>query len=99
MAALLERNDVKREATAGAEFSAGQNVPCFGKSCKISYTLFYTQTENRMEDGQNVLDLIRRTAFQLVTARHPHERGDDTYIWGGPGLGWMDKEEARAAGL
>ena len=96
---MLERNDPDKKSTAGAEFPASQHVPCFGKACKISYTLFYTQTENRMEDGQNVLDLIRRTAFQLVTARHPHERGDAVYFWGGPELGWLDKEEAKAAGL
>ena len=55
--------------------------------------------QNRMEDGVNVLQEIRRTAVEKINETHPHAIGPDTYVWGGVKKGWLDREEATAAGM
>jgi len=58
----------------------------------------YGQTEIRMVDGENNIDIMRRKAKELLKASHPHTRMVD-YVWAGAEKGWLDREAATAAGL
>lgn len=99
MAAMLDKNHPNGTPVAYPGLPTTEIVSCREKLCETTYTLAYGQTENRIEADQNVLDLIRRTALEKVTTSHPHNPlGNDTYVWGGTKLRWLDKEQATAAG-
>jgi hypothetical protein len=45
-----------------------------------------------------VLDVMRRKANDLIAASHP-THFITVYIWGGTENGWLDRNQAKAAGL
>jgi hypothetical protein len=99
MAAILEKNGADGKPLVNPGLPANEILNCPEKLCHVSFALAYGQTENRMEGNQNVLDVIRRTASEMVRQDHPHWQVDNSYIWGGIKLGWLDREKAKAAGL
>jgi hypothetical protein len=99
MAAMLERNDAGGRPIADPGLPAHEIVSCTENFCHHTFTLAYGIAENRIEETQNALDVIRRTAVDRVRDDHPHLHGNDTYVWGGITLGWLDRERATAAGL
>jgi hypothetical protein len=101
MAALLSKNDVNGKPIAYSDLPANEVLKCPVRFCEVSFTLSYGYAENRMEGNQNVLDVILSTAREKVESSHPHSLlGDDEpYIWGGIERGWLDKEQAKAAGI
>ena len=99
MAAMLDKNDptthspkVYPELGLAASH---EEVSC--PSCETTYTLSYGQSENRIQDGQNVRDLIRSTAAEKVMESCPHREA--TFVWAGIQEKWLNKEQARAAGI
>jgi len=99
MAAMLMKNAPNGSAPSLPQgLNNSESIRCPVQSCPFSYTLAYGVNENRMEGGQNVLDVIRRTAYRLVEENHPPHMGGD-YVWGGTKLGWLDREQATAAGM
>ena len=99
MAAILERNDSSGKPTIlPSDLSNRVMVSCDDPWCRVSYTLAYGCSENRIEKGQNVLDLMSEKARELVTARHS-EHNIDVYVWGGVENGWLEREQATTRGL
>jgi hypothetical protein len=99
MAAMLMKNGANGKAPGLPDSLTHSNlVRCSVQSCPFSYTLAYGVNEDRIENGQNVLELLRRQAFALVQENHPPHMTND-YVWGGPNLGWLDREQATVAGL
>jgi hypothetical protein len=97
MAAMLDRNNYDGKSVILPESLANREVlKCSG--CQITYTLAYGALENRMEDNQNVLSMLRSRAQILISESHP-AHAIPTYVWGGPKMGWLDRERATAAGL
>lgn len=101
MAAMLVKNqrDGKPIPSVLADLRESGKVVCTAfPGCPASYTLAYGQIENRMVGDENNLDIMRRKAKELLNANHPHILMVD-YVWAGPEKGWLDREEATAAGL
>jgi hypothetical protein len=73
-------------------------LECPDHFCQVSYMLAYGDAENRIEEGQNVLDVMRRKANDLIADSHP-THFIIVYIWGGTENGWLDRKQAKAAGL
>ncbi len=100
MAGMLAKNGADGKPVAyGDGLPANELVNCGVRGCPISYTLAYGRTENRIERNENVIDIMRRRAQELVTINHPHPIADDSYVWGGSERGWLEREAAKAAGL
>jgi hypothetical protein len=99
MAALLSRSGADGKPYGNPGLPVNETLTCSVGACSISYVLSYGQVENRMVGSENNLDIMRRKAQELIVERHPHPAFDETYVWGGPEKGWLDKEAARAAGL
>lgn len=97
MAAVLEKNRVDgKPIVLPDRMEHSEPIQCSG--CSVSYTLAYGATEHRIQDGKNVVEVMRRTAQELVSTIHPtHEI--EMYVWGGIFKGWLDREQAKAAGL
>lgn len=97
MAAVLEKNRADgKPMVLPDRMEHSEPIQCSG--CSVSYTLAYGATEHRIQNGQNVVEVMCRTARELVSATHPtHEV--EMYVWGGLYKGWLDREEATAAGL
>jgi hypothetical protein len=97
MAAVLERNDPSGKPTVlpeGMEHS--EVVKC--EYCHTSFTLAYGAAEIRMQAGRLVPELMREKAIETVAGSHPiHEV--EMYVWGGIEKGWLDREQATAAGM
>jgi hypothetical protein len=101
MAAMLVKNQWDRKSIPSvlADLRESEKIDCTAfPDCLASYTLAYGQTEIRMVDGENNIDIMRRKAKELLKAGHPHTRMVD-YVWAGPEMGWLDREAATAAGL
>lgn len=73
-------------------------LECADHFCQVSYILAYGVAENRIEEGQNVLDLMRRKANDLIADSHP-THFVTVYLWGGIENGWLDRKQAKAAGF
>jgi hypothetical protein len=71
-------------------------LKCADHFCQVSYILAYGVAENRIEEGQGVLDLMRRKANDLIADSHP-THFVTTYVWGGIENGWLDRKQAEAA--
>lgn len=99
MAAMLERNGADGRPVADPGLPVKEVLTCDVGACPISYTLAYGQVENRMVGNENNLDIMRRKAHEVIANNHPHPFFDDTYVWGGPEKGWLNREAAKAAGL
>lgn len=99
MAAILEKNNLSGKPTVLPDSLTNSEVlKCESGLCQVSYTLAYGAGEHRMQEGHNVIDVMRQKANNLIAASHPkHEV--DTHVWGGIHKGWLDRERARAAGL
>ena len=91
MAAVLEKNRPNGKPMVLADkMEYSERIQCSG--CSVSYTLAYGQ------DGQNVVEVMRYTARDLVSETHPtHEV--EMYVWGGLYKGWLDKGRTKTAGL
>jgi hypothetical protein len=98
MAAMLEKNGPNGKPTALPDSLTKSEVLKCQRDCPFSYTLAYAAGENRIEDGQNILDLLRREARTVIKYDHPLHL-TDSYVWGGPKKRWLDREKASAAGL
>ena len=101
MAAILEKNNLAGKPTVLPDsLNNSEIVRCTSLHCQASYTLAYGAGENRIdiEEGQNVIDIMRRKAEVLIAGEHP-VHPIDTYVWGGVKNGWLDREKASAAGL
>jgi hypothetical protein len=99
MAAILEKNNLSGKPTVLPDsLTNSEALSCTSRSCQVSYTLAWGVGENRIEGSENVLDVMRRKARVLLEEEHP-VHGTDTYVWGGVKNGWLDREQARAAGL
>ena len=99
MAAVLERNNLSGKPTVLPDGMANSElVKCDSGACQISYTLAYGAVEIRMQDGVLVPDVMRRKAIQILADSHP-SHPVEMYVWGGIEKGWLDREQARAAGL
>jgi hypothetical protein len=101
MAAMLVKNQWDRKPIPSvlADLRESEKIDCTTfPGCPASYTLAYGQTEVRMVNGENNIDIMRRKAKELLKASHPHTRMVD-YVWAGPEKGWLDREAATAAGL
>lgn len=98
MAAMLERNgpDGKPSVVLPSSLTNREVVKC--SDCSVSYTLAYGAAENRVQEGQNVPTVMRRRANELIAESHPSHL-TATFVWGGIKNGWLDKEQATAAGL
>ena len=99
MAAMLVKNqdDGKPIPNVFADLRDSEKISCTASSgCWASYTLACGQTEVRDE---NILDIMRRKARELLKANHPHSLMVDDYLWGEPQKGWIDNEAATKAGL
>lgn len=99
MAAMLCKNGPDGKPLAHTGLLEQETVACPNRLCSATYNLSFGVNENRMEDGVNVLQEIRRTAVEKINETHPHAIGPDTYVWGGVKKGWLDREEATAAGM
>jgi hypothetical protein len=99
MAAILSRSGADGKPFGNPGLPVNETLTCSIGACSISYILSYGQSENRIVGTENNLDILRRSAKELIAERHPHPALDDTYVWGGPEKGWLDKEAANAAGL
>jgi len=99
MAAMLEKNDLSGKPIVPPDSLTNSKVlKCDSGLCQVSYTLVYGAGENRIQEGHNVLDVMRHKANDLIADSHPlHDV--ETYVWGGIHKGWLDREQARAAGL
>jgi hypothetical protein len=51
-----------------------------------------------MQDGQMVPDVMRRKAIEIIESGHP-DHSIEMYVWGGIYKGWLDREQATAAGM
>jgi hypothetical protein len=89
MAAILSRNslDGKNEVLPDG-LTIREEVRCRAKSCPQSYTLASGEIENRIVDGKNILDLMRRDAPEVVIEGHP-DHSVEIYVWKGPQQGWV----------
>lgn len=88
MAAILSRNALDgKNPVLPDDLTIREAVPCTAKLCSCSYTLAAGQIENRIVDGKNNLDLLRRQAPEVVIEGHP-DHSVDTYWWKGPHEGW-----------
>jgi hypothetical protein len=99
MAAMLEKNNLSGKPTVLPDSLTNSEVlKCDSRSCQVSYTLAYGAGEHRIEEGHNVIDVMRHKANVLIANSHPmHDV--ETYVWGSIHKGWLDREQARAAGL
>lgn len=99
MAAMLSKNSPDGTPAALPDtITDTEAMKCNEFPCPFSYTLAYDVSEDRVEDGENVLEVIRRTAHDAITLEHPLHL-IETYIWGGLEKGWINKEETKAAGM
>jgi hypothetical protein len=98
MAAILDKNGSDGKPIVLPTGLTNSEVLKCERDCPFSFTLAYGAVENRIEDGQNILDLLRREARTVIKYDHPLHL-TDTYVWGGPKKGWLDREKATAAGL
>lgn len=97
MAAMLDRNCADgKSAILPASLKNSEVLTC--ADCSVSYTLAFGAAENRIERGENVLSLLRSQAEDLVSKSHP-SHSTETYVWAGVDKGWLDREQAKAAGL
>jgi len=101
MAAMLERTGKDGKPTPG-NLPPKEVIGCPHDGCEFSYTLFYTDDENRMVGPEKNLDKMRRMAAELVQNEHP-AHFTKTYLWKAIGKGhecrWFeaDSPAARAA--
>ncbi len=99
MAAMLEKNNLSGKPTVLPDSMTNSEVlKCNSGLCQVSYTLAYGAGEHRIQEGHNVLDVMRHKANDLIADSHPVHDGE-MYVWGGIHKGWLDREQARAAGL
>jgi len=100
MAAVLERNDSSGKPTVLPDGMAhSEVVKCDDFFCWATYTLAYGATEIRMQDGQVVPDVMREKAMKTVADSHSRNHSVEMYVWGGIEKGWLDREQAKAAGM
>jgi hypothetical protein len=92
MAAILTKNVVNLDTSFIKE-----RFDC-PTGCGTSYFLFYTSGENRLENGQSVIELMRSQAQNVLGKSCPSHEAV-TLVWGGPTKGWLDEKRAKAAGL
>lgn len=95
---MLDKNDASGKPIVLPDSLTNSEILKCERDCPFSYTLAYGAGENRIEDGENVLDLLRREARNRIRYDHPLHL-NDTYVWGGPKKGWLGREQAAAAGL
>lgn len=99
MAAFLIRTTLGGKPTVLPDsLTNKEELNCADHFCQVSYILAHDAAENRMEEGQNVLDLMRRKAKDLIANGHPMHFVT-VYLWGGIRNGWLDRKQAKAAGL
>ena len=99
MAAILEKNGPNgKPAVLPDSLTNREVLKCSDRFCETSYTLAYGASENRLEEGAHVVEIMRRKAAALIEEEHP-PHSTDTYVWGGPKQGWLNREAAKAAGL
>jgi|SRR5271170_1426105 len=99
MAAVLEKNDVSGKPTILPDGMANSEVvKCSERFCQTSYTLAYGATEIRMQGGQMIPDAMREKAIKALAGSHPNH-AIEMYVWGGIEEGWLDREQATAAGM
>jgi len=95
MAAILEKNNSSGKPTLLPDLLNSEVLKC---SCGVSYTFAYGATENRIQEGRNVVDVMREKANSVIADGHPmHDV--EIYVWGGIHNGWLDREQAKVAGL
>lgn len=75
--------------------STSEVIRCNGAGCEISYTLVYGNSEIRTHRNENVPDLLRRTATELLSKNHPAHL-TKTYLWKGPEKGWKEADSIAA---
>ena len=72
MAACLIRTTPGGKPTVLPLSLTNQEVlKCPDHFCQVSYILAYGDAENRIQEGQNVLDVMRRKANDLIADSHP----------------------------
>ncbi len=99
MAGMLERNDLSGKPIVLPDGMANAEVVnCDDHLCQVSYTMAYGATEVRIQGSQKVPDVMREKAIKKVADSHPNH-AIEIYVWGGIEKGWLDREEAKAAGL
>jgi hypothetical protein len=99
MGAILEKNNPSGKPTVLPDGMASSEVlKCDAGLCQVSYTLAYGATEHRIQEGRNVVDVMREKATALISNIHPLH-AVETYVWGGIHKGWLDREQATAAGM
>ncbi len=99
MAAVLEKNDLSGKPTILPDGMANsEGVKCNDRFCQISYTMAYGTTEIRIQGGQKIPDVMRERAINVVASSHP-VHSVEMYVWGGIEKGWLDREQAAAAGM
>jgi hypothetical protein len=96
MAAMLDKNrpDGKPEVLPDG-LTNREIINC--PRCQVSFTLAYGAGQHRIENGQNVVNLMHSSAHELISENHPPHM-DSTYVWGETKLKWLDREQATAAG-
>jgi hypothetical protein len=88
MAAILSRNMLDgKNPSLPDNLTIREVVRCSAKLCAYSYTLAAGQTEERVVEGKNNLELLRRQAHEVVIEGHP-AHSVDTFWWKGPHEGW-----------
>lgn len=99
MGAILDKNGPNGKPTVLPDGLANSEIfQCSARLCQISYTLAYGVTENRTENGQNVLDVMRKRAAKLISDDHLlHATG--TYEWDPLLKMWRDREQVLVAEL
>ncbi len=75
--------------------STSEVIRCAGAGCEISYTFVYGNGEIRMHGNENVVDLMQRTATELLGKNHPAHL-TKTYLWKGPDQGWKEADSIAA---
>lgn len=99
MAAILEKNQSTGKPVSLPDGMQNSEVlKCEKDSCHASYTMAWGIGEHRIQAGQNVIDVMRHKARKLIADTHS-AHSVDTYIWGGIEKGWLDRQQAKAAGL
>jgi hypothetical protein len=71
-------------------------LKCNAKLCQVFYTLAYG--EHRIKEGRNVVEVMREKANNLIAEGHP-AHDVQARVWAGIHQGWLDREQATAAGM
>jgi hypothetical protein len=101
MAAMLERNGKDGKPIPG-NLPAKEVIRCPHDECEFSYTLFYTDDEDRMVGSEKSLVKMQRMAVDLIKNEHP-PHFTKAFLWkaigAGPDCHWReaDSPAARAA--